>query len=49
MVEEAGATLVTIDELLPRSQILSLHARLTPETRHMIDRAAIDRLPDGAV
>ena len=48
-VEEAGATLVSLDELLPRSQILSLHARLTPQTRQMIDRAAIDRLPDGAV
>jgi D-3-phosphoglycerate dehydrogenase len=48
-VAEAGASLVTFDELVPRSQILSLHARLTPETRHMIDRAAIARLPDGAV
>ena len=34
---------------LPRAHILSLHARLTPETRHMVDRAAIDRLPDGAI
>jgi D-3-phosphoglycerate dehydrogenase len=49
VVAEAGATLVTIDELLPRAQILSLHARLTAETRHMIDAAAIARLPDGAV
>jgi D-3-phosphoglycerate dehydrogenase len=48
-VEEADATLVTLDELLPRSQIISLHARLTPETRQIIDRAAIDSLPDGAV
>jgi D-3-phosphoglycerate dehydrogenase len=48
-VEEVGASLVTLAELLPRAQILSLHARLTPETRQMIDREAIERLPDGAV
>ncbi len=48
-VAEAGATLVPFDELLPRAQILSLHARLTPETRHLIGREAIARLPDGAV
>ena len=48
-VEAAGATLVSLDELWPRAQILSLHARLTPETRHIVDRAAIARLPDGAI
>lgn len=49
VVAEAGATLVSLDELWPQAQILSLHARLTPETRHIVDRAAIDRLPDGAI
>jgi D-3-phosphoglycerate dehydrogenase len=44
-----GATVVSLDELLPRAEILSLHARLTPESRHLIDREAIARLPDGAV
>ena len=48
-VTEAGATLVTLDELLPRAEVLSLHARLTPETRHLIGREEIARLPDGAV
>jgi D-3-phosphoglycerate dehydrogenase len=48
-VAREGATLVTLEELLPRAEILSLHARLTPESRHLIDREAIARLPDGAV
>ena len=48
-VEAAGATLVAFDELLPRADVLSLHARLTLETRHLLDREAIARLPDGAV
>lgn len=49
VVTEAGATLVSLDELLPQAQILSLHARLTPGTQRLIDGAAIARLPDGAV
>jgi len=36
-------------ELLGRSRVLSLHARLTEETRGIVDRTALDRLPDGAV
>ncbi len=38
-----------LDELLRRSIVLSLHARLTPETRHLIDGRALGLLPDGAV
>jgi D-3-phosphoglycerate dehydrogenase len=34
---------------LLRAEVLSLHARLTPETRHLIGREEIARLPDGAV
>ncbi len=49
LVNAVGATVVSLDELLPRADILSLHARLTPETHHLIDREAIARLPDGAV
>jgi len=36
-------------ELLSRSRIVSLHARLTDANRHMIDAAALARLPRGAV
>jgi D-3-phosphoglycerate dehydrogenase len=48
-VEAVGATLLPMDEVLPRADILSLHARLTPETHHLIDADAIAALPDGAV
>ncbi len=48
-VVAAGATPVELAALLPRAEILSLHARLTPETRHLIGREAMALLPDGAV
>ncbi|GAA2380236.1 2-hydroxyacid dehydrogenase [Dactylosporangium salmoneum] len=44
-----GAEAVPLDELLPRSQVLSLHARLTAETRGMIGAKELARLPHGAV
>lgn len=48
-VVEVGASAVSLDELLPRANVLSLHARLTPETRHIVGREQIARLPRGAV
>lgn len=48
-VEAVGAHAVSLPELLPRSRAISLHARLTPETRHLIGRDEIARLPRGAV
>lgn len=39
----------TLDELLARSSVVSLHARLTAETRHMVDAAALSRMPRGGV
>ncbi|MFH0518461.1 2-hydroxyacid dehydrogenase [Streptomyces sp. M41] len=43
------AQLVTLEELLDRSRIVSLHARVTDETRGMIGRAQIASMPRGAV
>lgn len=48
-VAEVGATKVELPELLPRTAVLSLHARLTPETRHILGGAQIAALPRGAV
>ncbi|WP_433375487.1 2-hydroxyacid dehydrogenase [Actinoplanes sp. CA-142083] len=42
-------TVSTLDELLSRADVVSLHARLTAETHHMIDAAALGRMPRGAV
>lgn len=46
---EDGVDLVPLDELLRRSSIVSLHARLTPETRHLLNAENLSLLPRGAV
>lgn len=47
-VAAAGGTLVTLDEMLPQLDVLSLHAPALPATRHMIAAAQLAALPDGA-
>jgi D-3-phosphoglycerate dehydrogenase / 2-oxoglutarate reductase len=44
-----AAELVELDELLRRSRVVSLHARVTEETTGMIGREQIAALPNGAV
>lgn len=45
-----GVTFVgSLEELLPRVDVLSLHCPATPETRHLIGTAELARLPRGAV
>lgn len=44
-----GAAAVPLDTLLAGSDIVSLHCPLTPDTRHMIDHAAIARMRHGAM
>jgi D-3-phosphoglycerate dehydrogenase len=43
------AKYVAFDELLARSDILSIHTPLTNRTRHLIGREAIAKMKDGAV
>jgi len=44
-----GVTLVSsLDELLSRSELISLHARATPDNRHLLGAAAFARMPRGA-
>ncbi|MFC7220626.1 hydroxyacid dehydrogenase [Streptomyces polyrhachis] len=43
-----GAELVSLDELLRRSRIVSLHAPAIPETRELIGRRELALMPDGA-
>lgn len=44
-----GAAFVPFDELLRRSDILSLHTPLTPETRGLINKEALARMKPGAL
>jgi D-lactate dehydrogenase len=44
-----GAEYVPLDTLLAASTIVTLHVPLTPETRHMIDAAASDKMPRGVM
>jgi D-3-phosphoglycerate dehydrogenase / 2-oxoglutarate reductase len=43
-----GVTMVTLDDLLSNSEIISLHARATPDNRHLVGAAAFARMPRGA-
>lgn len=47
-VAAAGAELVPLEEMLGRVDVLSLHAPALPETHHMIGRAELAALRDGA-
>lgn len=44
-----GVQLVELDALLERCDVVSLHARLTEDTRGMIDGAALARMRQGSV
>ena len=44
-----GIELVALGELLDRADIVTLHARLTPETRHMIGAAELTRMRAGGI
>ncbi|MDP3211338.1 2-hydroxyacid dehydrogenase [Methylotenera sp.] len=46
---EAGASYVTLQTLLSRSDIVSLHCPLTPETHHLIDEKAIKQMRAGVM
>jgi glyoxylate reductase len=43
-----GATWAGWEELLETSDVLTLHAPLTPETRHVVDAAALARMRPGS-
>ena len=43
-----GAEYVSLDELYRSSDIVTLHAPLTPETHHLIDEAALSKMKKGA-
>ncbi|MBU2720158.1 2-hydroxyacid dehydrogenase [Acidithiobacillus ferridurans] len=46
---ELGVAYVPLEELLAKSQIVSLHVPLLPETRHLMNAERFALMPDGAV
>jgi len=44
-----GAEKVELDTLLQESDFISIHAPLTPETKHIIDSAALKRMKNTAI
>jgi lactate dehydrogenase-like 2-hydroxyacid dehydrogenase len=47
--EEGAVFHPSVEELLPLSELLSLHAPSTPETRHLLDARRLAMLPRGAI
>lgn len=45
--EEKGASYVELDELFARSDVISLHAPLTPETRHLVNAESLAKMKEG--
>jgi glyoxylate reductase len=46
---KSGAVWVPFDDLLARSDVLSLHASLTPETRGLFDQKAFSRMKPSSI
>jgi phosphoglycerate dehydrogenase-like enzyme len=46
---EAGATRVDKDDLFRRSDVISIHTRLSPRTRHLVDARAFDLMKRDAL
>jgi D-lactate dehydrogenase len=44
-----GVGYVPLEQLLSESDVVSLHCPLTPQTHHLIDAAAIERMKPGAM
>jgi len=46
---ETGVTYVTLDDVLGQSDVLSLHAPLTPDNFHLINTHSIEKMKPGAI
>lgn len=47
--KNVGVAYVSFDELLNRSDIISLHCPLNPQTKHIIDEKAISKMKNGVM
>jgi D-lactate dehydrogenase len=48
-VQQLGGQYVSMEELFKQSDIISLHCPLTPETKHIINKASIQQMKDGVM
>lgn len=48
-LKEKGVEYKPLDEVLGRSDIISLHCPLTPDTKHMINEATLSKIKEGAM
>ncbi len=49
LAERLGFTYVSFDDLLTKSDIVSLHAPLSPDTYHMINQGTLERMKNNAI
>lgn len=49
IAEKKGVDLVSLDELLRRSDFISIHTPLTEETRNLIDKNAFPKMKKGVI
>ena len=49
VAEKKGFELVSLDELLSRSDFITVHTPLTDETRNLIDKNAMRKMKDGVI
>jgi len=48
-MKAAGVVYVSLDELLQQSDIISLHCPLLPETHHLLNKKAFDKIKKGVM
>lgn len=48
-VREMGVEYLELDELWPAADVLSLHTPLTPDTHHLVDAEALEKMKDGVM
>jgi len=49
VAEKKGVDLVSFDELLSRSDFITIHTPLTPETRNLINKEVFKKMKDGVI
>src|SRR4030042_240669 len=49
IAEKKGVDLVSLDELISRSDFITIHTPLTDETRNLIDQNAFNKMKEGVI